>query len=112
MNSPKQAIDDKANPKWKLLNKVSDIAVVAQKAKDLYKQFGQIFISNKPNKKYMIKNPKNGKFVHFGQMGMEDFTRHKDPERRIRYLKRAMNIKGKWRNDAFSPNLLSIHLLW
>lgn len=112
MNSPIVAEKDTKNPKYKLLKQYSDIGKVAQNAKGLYKQFGNIFISTRPNKKFMIKNPKTGKWVHFGQMNFEDFTKHKDQERRIRYLKRAMNIKGNWRNDAFSPNILSINLLW
>jgi hypothetical protein len=45
-------------------------------------------------------------------MRYEDFTKHKDNERRMRYLKRAMNIKGNWRNNNFSSNMLSVVLLW
>jgi hypothetical protein len=43
---------------------------------------------------------------------MEDFEKHQDPQRRERYLKRALNIKGKWKSNIYSPNLLSITLLW
>ena len=59
----------------------------------------------------MIKTPE-GKIVHFGQMGYEDYTKHKDKDRRARYLARAENMHGEWRNKPFSPNNLSIHLLW
>jgi len=59
----------------------------------------------------MVNKP-NGGVVHFGQMGYEDFTKHKDPARRDNYLKRTANIKGDWRSDKFSPNNLSRNILW
>ena len=31
---------------------------------------------------------------------------------RTRYLNRALNIKGDWRNNPYSANFLSILLLW
>lgn len=68
-------------------------------------------ISTRKNKKYMIKKP-DGKWVHFGQMGYSDYTKHKDKQRRINYLNRATNIKGGWKSDKYSPNNLSIHILW
>ena len=45
-------------------------------------------------------------------MGYEDYTMHGDPHRRERYLKRAMNIKGDWKNNKYSSNNMSIALLW
>lgn len=45
-------------------------------------------------------------------MGYEDYTKHNDPERRLRYLARATKIKGDWKNNPYSPNNLSIRLLW
>lgn len=70
----------------------------------------QLYISSRKDKKYMIHH--NGKWIHFGQLGYEDFTKHNDMERRERYLKRAMNIKGYWIDNQYSPNWLSIRLLW
>ena len=72
-----------------------------------------LYISTRINKKYMIQRP-DGKFIHFGQFDppMEDYTKHQNDIRRIRYLNRATNIKGKWRDDPYSSNNLSIHLLW
>ena len=52
----------------------------------------KLYISTKVNKKYMIKNPE-GKWVHFGEIGFEDFTKHQDEERRQQYLARATKIK-------------------
>lgn len=73
-----------------------------------------IYKSNRQSKKYMIVNPLTKKFVHFGTMkpAMEDYTKHTDDERRSRYRARAENIRGQWREDPYSPNNLSIHILW
>jgi hypothetical protein len=69
--------------------------------------------STRKDKKYMIRDDKN-RIVHFGSMNppMEDFTKHKDIKRRDRYLKRASNIKGDWKRNKYSPNNLSINVLW
>jgi hypothetical protein len=45
-------------------------------------------------------------------MRYEDFTKHKDENRRRNYLKRASNIKGNWKDNPYSKNNLAIHLLW
>jgi len=70
-----------------------------------------VYISTRKNKKYMIIDD-NNKMIHFGQLGYEDYTKHNDKDRRERYLKRALKIKGNWQNNPFSPNNLSINLLW
>ena len=70
----------------------------------------ELYISSRKDKKYMIQH--NGTWIHFGQLGYEDFTKHNNMERRERYLKRAMNIKGAWIHDKYSPNWLSVRLLW
>lgn len=70
-----------------------------------------LYVSKKKDKKYDIVKP-DGKIVSFGQMGYEDFTKHKDIDRRRRYLARATNMKGNWKDDPYSPNNLSIHILW
>jgi hypothetical protein len=73
---------------------------------------GTIYRSINKAKKYMVYNPNTKKWVHFGQMGYEDFTKHKDPKRQKNYLKRTANIKGDWKDDKYSPNNLSRNLLW
>ena len=45
-------------------------------------------------------------------MGFQDFTRHKEPQRRKNYLKRSKKIRGDWKRNKYSPNNLSIHVLW
>lgn len=71
-----------------------------------------IFRSTNPNKKYMIFNPLTKRWVFFGQMEYEDFTKHQDEDKRKRYLARATNIRGNWKQDKYSANNLSINLLW
>ena len=66
-----------------------------------------IYRSFKENKKYMVNTGK--KWLHFGQMGYEDYTKHKDEQRRKAFLKR----NHKWaKMDADTPAWLSYHYLW
>ena len=71
--------------------------------------------SPRKNNKYMVKLP-GGKKVHFGSPKYEDYTVHKDKERRDKYLSRAMKIKNKKGELTYtnpeSSNYWSIHLLW
>ena len=62
--------------------------------------------------KYQIQDKKTGKMVHFGDAKMEDFTKHRSEQRRNSYLSRSLGIKGKWRENPYSPNTLAILLLW
>jgi deferrochelatase/peroxidase EfeB len=98
--------------KRKHLQSVSNFATAQAKAKKYLGKDAILYISTRKDKKYMIEDPKTGKMVHFGHMDYEDFTKHKDKERRERYLKRATNIKGNWESNPYSPNNLSIHVLW
>ena len=59
----------------------------------------------------MVQDP-SGKWIHFGQMGYEDYTKHHDKLRRKRYLTRATNIHGNWKKNPYSANNLAIHILW
>lgn len=68
-------------------------------------------LSTKKDKKYMVQNP-DGKWIHFGQMGYEDFTKHQDEKRRQNYLKRTANMKGDWKDDKYSANNLARNILW
>lgn len=73
-----------------------------------------IKLSDNPNKKYMVFDFKNNKWVHFGSFNppMEDFTKHKDLIRRHNYLQRTLFIKGNWKNNKYSSNNLARNLLW
>lgn len=56
------------------------------------------------------------KLVRFGLRGMEDFTQHRDPERRRNYLARSAGIKDKsgkpTKDDPFSANYWARRVLW
>lgn len=69
----------------------------------------QLELSTRKDKKYMIKFSNDDKWIHFGQMGYEDYTYHNNPIRRNRFLKR--NIKWS-KQDYNTPGFLSYYLLW
>lgn len=95
--------------KNKEIYKYSNPKKVFKLAKEMYGDDIEIKLSNKNDKKYMILNPDTKKWVHFGQMGYEDYTKHKDKERRDNFLIR----NKKWEHKPiFSPAFLSYHLLW
>jgi hypothetical protein len=67
-----------------------------------------VYRSNKPKKKYMVIDD-NEKWIHFGLLPYEDYTKHNDEERRNKFLKR----NKKWEDKPiYSPAFLSYHLLW
>jgi hypothetical protein len=70
-----------------------------------------IYRSWRKDKKFMIQDEK-GRWVHFGQMGFQDYLNHKDYDRMKRYRNRATKIKGDWKDNPYSPNNLSINVLW
>lgn len=102
-------MDNKKN-----ISKYSDFNIAQQNAYNYLGEDAKLYISPRKNKKYRIFNPLENKWVDFGQMDppMEDFTKHKDKARQQRYLKRASKIKGNWKNNPYSPNNLSISILW
>ena len=69
--------------------------------------------SNRPNKKYMAifydTNKKKVKTVHFGAVGYEDFTTHKDEFRKRKYISRHSN--ENW-NNPMTAGSLAKHVLW
>lgn len=80
-----------------------------------YKYLGKtakLYPSTNSKKKYDIYDPKHNKWVPFGQLGYEDYTKHKNKTRRKKYLSRSRKIKGNWKTNKYSPNNLSIHILW
>jgi len=94
------------------LLKYSNPELAQQKAYKYLGKTAELFVSDKPDKKYDIFDPNLNKYISFGQMGFEDFTYHNDKARQQRYLNRATNIKGNWKNNPYSPNNLAIHILW
>ena len=98
--------------KYQDLVKVSDPEVVYRQFINLYPPESHIKVSTRKNKKYMIYNHHTQKYFHFGSACYSDFTKHKDLERRERYLARASKIKGNWKYNIYSANFASIVLLW
>ena len=83
------------------LSDYSDYETVLYRAKYYYGEDVKLLQSTRKTKKYMIFDPYNNKFVHFGAMGYLDFTKYEKlydikiaNEHRNRYLKRALKIKG------------------
>ncbi len=99
-------------PENDIIYKFSDPIKVQSLAKKFLGNGVIIYKSNKPNKKYMVNPPGTKKWVHFGGMYYEDYTKHKDKIRRQNYLTRSAGILGEWKNDPFSANNLSRNLLW
>ena len=74
----------------------------------------KIVQSWRKNKKFAVNV--NGKWIHFGDKRYQDYTQHKDKERRLNYIKRASNIRDKYGkktiNNINSPNYWSARYLW
>ena len=101
------------------LNDYSDPEIVLYRAKFYFGEDVKLLQSTRKTKKYMIYNPITNKFVHFGAMGYLDYTKYVQlydletaNKHRTKYLKRALKIKGNWINNQYSPNYLSMLLLW
>jgi hypothetical protein len=72
------------------------------------------FESALPGKKYSVyaSDGKKIKLIHFGAKGYEDFTTHKDEERRKKYIKRH-EAKENWgRSGLFTAGFWSRWILW
>lgn len=71
----------------------------------------KLYKSTVGKKKWDIYIPKGDKLkkVSFGHRDYEDYTIHKDPERRARYVSR--HAKDRL-NDPYSPGFWSMYVLW
>jgi len=72
----------------------------------------KLFPARNPEKKYSIFDPKEERWVNFGQMGYEDYTKHRDKKRRKNYLTRTKKMRGNWAKNPYSANNLSRNILW
>jgi hypothetical protein len=74
----------------------------------------QLLKSEVDGKKYTAvffnKERKKIKTTHFGSAGMSDFTKHKDEERKERYIARH-SANENW-NDYMTAGALSRWILW
>ncbi len=66
--------------------------------------------SKNKDKKWVAIMPEFGHRHSFGQSGASDFTLHKDPKRKERYIERHRK-RENW-NDIHSAGFWSKHLLW
>lgn len=67
--------------------------------------------STRTDKKYMIIEP-NGKIIHFGAKGYSDYTKHKDSERKKRYINRH-KINENWNKSGIeTAGFWSRWILW
>jgi len=67
--------------------------------------------ANDGKHKYFIIT-KTGKKIYFGAAGMSDFTKHKDEERKQRYINRRSKQEQKYFNDPDSAAYWALNLLW
>lgn len=93
------------------IKKWSNPTKVFKLAKGYLGKTAKIQLSSKKEKKYMVTTP-DGRHVHFGQMGYEDYTKHRNRTRRKNYLTRSAKIRGDWKKDKYSANNLARKLLW
>lgn len=100
------------NKTRKNLNKYSDPITAQRMAFKYLGKTAKIYPSNRPEKKYQIFDPKNNKWIHFGQIGYEDYTKHLDKKRRKNYLNRTKYMRGNWKDNKYSANNLSRNILW
>ena len=100
----------KDTPK-KTLVKEEDLNRFQKKAKKLGAT--SLDYSKRQNNKYMVEY--SGKKIHFGSTDTEDYIIHKDPDRRGKYLTKAMKITNKDWELTYQfptyPNYWSIKLL-
>lgn len=79
--------------------------------KALHKYYGKdvdLYLSTRKDKKFMVISPE-GKRIHFGQKGYQDWHSHKDPIRRENFRKR----NAKWSQaDKWTPAHLAYYVLW
>lgn len=71
--------------------------------------------SSRPEKKWMAVFD-NGRVVHFGATGYQDYTQHKDASRRERYSSRHPSGPGKRENHGksglYTAGFWAMNLLW
>lgn len=91
----------------KNLSKYSSPTVAKRQLHKYYGSDVELYESSRPEKKYMINH--QGRWVHFGQMGYEDYTKHKDATRRRQF--RLRNYDWQFR-PKWSPAHLSWFILW
>lgn len=96
----------------KVLKKYSNPNVAQKMAYKYLGKTAKLYPAKNPQKKYSIFDPHHKKWIEFGQIGYENFTKHKDKSRRKNYLTRSGKMKGDWKKNKYSRNNLSRQILW
>jgi hypothetical protein len=96
----------------KILYKYSSPTQAQKMATKYLGKTAKLYPANNPVKKYRICDPVSKKWVNFGQLGYEDYTRHKDKTRRHNYLTRSAGMSGNWKSNKYSANNLSRKITW
>lgn len=78
--------------------------VVIKKSTNEKKKYMAIFYDTVNGKRKKVKT------THFGAAGMSDYTKHKDPARKQRYINRHKTNEN-W-NNYMSAGSLSRYILW
>ncbi len=96
--------------KHNLIYEYSNPDIVMKKAREIFGDDIELKISTHKNKKYMIKGAfTNDKWIHFGQMFYEDYTKHQNHRRLINFR----NRNHKWMySKPNTSSFLSFYLLW
>ena len=96
----------------KKLRQYSDPRIAQNMAYKYLGKTAKLYPARNSAKKYSIFDPNNKRWVNFGQIGYQDYTKHRDKKRRQNYLTRSKSIRGDWKRNKFSPNNLSREILW
>lgn len=96
----------------KKLRRYSDPNVAQNMAYMYLGKTAKLYPARNSEKKYSIFDPENKKWINFGQLGYEDYSKHKSKKRRRNYLARTKSIRGNWIKNKYSPNNLSREILW
>lgn len=68
--------------------------------------------SQRAEKKYEVFMPHANRTVHFGAAGYSDYTKHKDPARKERYIARHQARENWGKTGILTPGFWSRWLLW
>ena len=72
----------------------------------------EIVISKSTNKNKKFDAIVDGKKISFGAVGYQDYTIHKDPERKERYIARHVKREDWNKSGVKTAGYWSKHLLW
>lgn len=87
----------------------SDPNIVFARAKKLYGRDVKIEYSTRKNKKYQIYDPNKRVWIHFGQIGYQDYTKTGNEIQRLKFQMRNHRFASA---PKYSPAFASYFLLW